>query len=241
MLIQADAAGLEWRTLLELSRDSVGIGEVLGGEDTHGKNQEYFKLPSRLIAKIYLFRTIYRGSGWSFAHDPDFSGVSKDPRFWDKLNEQFYEKYNGIDKCHKYWATRVTRSAKIIGPSGREWFIPMGTDSRGGPKIPWTDLTNWPVQGTGADIVAVARISLRNRLKSSGLYQKGVYLCNSVHDSLVVDSPRSCVDESCEMMHNVFRDIPANFKKLYNYDMVLPFPCETKIGMNLLEMTKYGN
>ena len=51
MLIQCDASQLEWRTLLELAKDQVGINEILEGEDTHAKNQEAFGLPSRLIAK----------------------------------------------------------------------------------------------------------------------------------------------------------------------------------------------
>lgn len=56
MLIQCDASQLEWRTILELSKDETGISEILGGEDTHAKNQKAFDLPSRLIAKIFLFR-----------------------------------------------------------------------------------------------------------------------------------------------------------------------------------------
>jgi hypothetical protein len=46
----------EWRTILELSRDPVGIQEVMNKEDTHALNQVAFSLPSRLISKIYLFR-----------------------------------------------------------------------------------------------------------------------------------------------------------------------------------------
>jgi len=56
MLLQTDASQLEWRTALELSKDWTGINEIIGGEDTHAKNQEAFGLPSRLIAKIFLFR-----------------------------------------------------------------------------------------------------------------------------------------------------------------------------------------
>ena len=56
MLISCDAKQLEWRCILELSKDAVGIKEVLEGQDTHALNQEAFKLPSRLIAKIFLFR-----------------------------------------------------------------------------------------------------------------------------------------------------------------------------------------
>ena len=39
MIIQADASQLEWRVLLELSRDPVGIQEVQERQDTHTNNQ----------------------------------------------------------------------------------------------------------------------------------------------------------------------------------------------------------
>ncbi len=56
MILQVDASSLEWRTLIEWSRDPVGIKEILDKEDIHTNNQHAFDLPSRLIAKIYLFR-----------------------------------------------------------------------------------------------------------------------------------------------------------------------------------------
>lgn len=56
MFIKVDAQQLEWRVALELSRDWVGINEIIDKEDVHSKNQVAFELPSRLIAKIYLFR-----------------------------------------------------------------------------------------------------------------------------------------------------------------------------------------
>jgi hypothetical protein len=54
MLVQCDASQLEWRTILQLAQDEVGIAEIVGGEDTHSKNEKAVNLPSRLIAKIYL-------------------------------------------------------------------------------------------------------------------------------------------------------------------------------------------
>lgn len=59
MLISADASQLEWRTAVELSGDLVGLQEIKDHADTHSLNQVAFALPSRLIAKIYLFRTIF--------------------------------------------------------------------------------------------------------------------------------------------------------------------------------------
>ena len=149
MLIQCDASQLEWRVALELSQDPVGIQEVLNKEDTHSLNEKAFSLPSRLIAKIYLFRTIFRGSGWSFANDPNFMHVSSDPAYWDNVNEKFYEKYNGLDKKHKEWAQLVASGKPITSPLGRFWPIDLGTDKKGNIFIPWTILTNYPVNFSG--------------------------------------------------------------------------------------------
>lgn len=144
-LIQADVKQLEWRTILFLSQDQVGIQEVIDDEDAHALNQVAFDLPSRLIAKVYLFRTIFRGSGYSFAHDPDFMHVSTSPKYWDAIGEKFYAKYHGIDKCHKAWADIVVSGKPIVGPFGREWVFNTKRKDSGEFFIPWTTLTNYPV------------------------------------------------------------------------------------------------
>lgn len=58
LLVKCDAKQLqlEWRVAVALSEDKVGIQEILNKEDIHGNNQKAFVLPSRLIAKKYLFR-----------------------------------------------------------------------------------------------------------------------------------------------------------------------------------------
>lgn len=242
MLISADAAQLEWRTPVSLSRDSVGIDELLSGADVHSLNQAEFKLPTRLVSKTYLFRTIFRGSGWAFSKDPDFMHVSEDPDYWDAVNEKFYKKYKGLDKWHTHLSTFVTAHLPIIGPTGRSWLIPMGTDPNGKPRIPWQKLTNYPVQGTGADIVQIARISLSNRMKASTI--RGC-LVSTVHDSIVADVHEDDIDKMAKMMYDVFDDLPKNFQKLFNYDLIIPFPCEVKFGPNMADMEelpreKYG-
>lgn len=235
MLIQCDASALEWRTPVMLSRDPIGIEEIMSGADIHSLNQVAFELPSRLIAKIYLFRTIFRGSGWAFANDPDFNHVSADPDFWDNLNEKFYKKYSGLDRWHQKLYEIVASRQPIRGPTGREWFIEYGDDKYGNPKLPINKITNYPVQGTGADIMMIARISLANRLARSGF---DALMVSTVHDSLVIDCDDKYIEEVAKMMYGVFADLPKNFQKLFNYDMIIPFACEVKYGANMTDMKK---
>lgn len=236
MLVACDASQLEWRTILELSRDKVGMAEVMEGQDTHTLNQHAFSLPSRLIAKIYLFRTIYRGSGFAFANDPAFMHVSNSPKFWDGVGEKFYKKYAGIDEQHQQWKDMVVSGIPISGPSGRLWDISMGRDWKGELKIPWTVLTNYPVQGTGADVMMLARISFMRRL--TRLQLPYVKLVSTVHDSIVVDTPSKYVSQIVALFYDVFDDLIANIWRVFKYEWVVPLGCEVKVGMDMLNMEK---
>lgn len=233
MLLQADASQLEWRTILQLANDQVGIQEIIGGEDTHAKNQTAFDLPSRLIAKIFLFRTIFRGSGWSFANDPDFMHVSSSSKFWDGMNEKFYKKYKGIDECHSKWKDIVVAGRPIEGPLGRSWTIPMGRDYKGELKVPWTTLSNYPVQGTGADVMMMARIMAYKRIKQAKI---DCLFRSTVHDSIVLDCYKKDLLRLKEIFEQVFADLPKEIKKVFGYDWLVPMACECKYGLNMKEM-----
>lgn len=235
MFVAIDAAQLEWRTILELSRDEVGIKEILNNDDIHSNNEKTFELPSRLIAKIYLFRTIFRGSGWSFANDPDFMHVSSNPNFWDDLNVKFYTKYKGIDKIHQVWKDRVVAGRPIEGPLGRSWSISMKRDYKGELKIPWTTLSNYPVQGCGADVMMMARVSAHKRIKAAKIPCDWI---STVHDDIKVDTQEKYVQPIVNIFHEVFDDLPKNIKTVFGYDWVVPMSCEAKQGMNLKEMIK---
>lgn len=56
MIINCDASALEWVAGSYLSGDKVAYEEIWNKVDQHSLNQEAFKLPSRLIAKKFVFR-----------------------------------------------------------------------------------------------------------------------------------------------------------------------------------------
>ena len=134
--------------------------EILNKEDTHSKNQAAFNLPSRLIAKIYLFRTIFnRGNGYAFTVDPDFMSVSTSVKYWDDVGKKFFAKYKGIDKLYDKNLATIAQGLPLVGPLGREWLIPWTTNYKGETALPVTKAVNYPVQGTGHDIMSIARVS----------------------------------------------------------------------------------
>jgi DNA polymerase I len=230
MLIQCDASALEIRVAAYLSQDPVLIQEIKDGVDMHTDNQQRFGLPSRLIAKILNFRILYGGNEFSFANDPEFIPISKSKEYWKGVIDEYYKKYKGIAKWHEALIREAVNTGKVVSPTGREYIFPKYEG-----KIKDTQVKNYTVQGTGADIMMLARVSFYNRLKK--LNYKNALLVNTVHDSIVMDVDSSVdVDKIVSTMHEVFDDLPANFKKLFGVEFNVPMACEVQIGSNWQDM-----
>lgn len=227
MLIQCDASALEIRVAAYLSQDPILIQEIKDGVDMHTDNQQRFGLPSRLIAKILNFRILYGGNEFSFANDPEFIPISKSKEYWKGVIDEYYKKYKGIARWHEALIREAVNTGKVVSPTGREYIFPKYEG-----KIKDTQVKNYTVQGTGADIMMLARVSFYNRLKK--LNYKNALLVNTVHDSLVMDVDEKTVevDKIINTMHEVFDDIPANFKKLFGVEFNVPMQCEVQTGYN---------
>lgn len=232
MLLQADAAALEIRVAAYLSQDPVLIQEIIDGVDLHTDNQLKFGLPTRLIAKVLNFRILYGGNEFSFANDPDFTSISKSKAYWKDVVDAYYDKYKGIAKWHTKIIREVIETNKLVAPTGREYYF-----QKFGGQYKDTQIKNYAVQGTGADIMALARVSFFNRLKK--LNYQNALLVNTVHDSIVMDVDESTVDvdKIINTMHEVFDDIPSNFKKLFGVEWNVPMACEVQTGVNWEDMT----
>jgi DNA polymerase I-like protein with 3'-5' exonuclease and polymerase domains len=226
MKISCDASGLEWNVAAFLSQDEVAIQEIIDEFDIHSDNQRRFGLPIRRIAKIFLFRLIYGGSAWSFALDPDFNFVSRDPAFWQGIIDATYSKYRGLKKWHDEIVLGVMRDRKWESPTGRIYeFEPVL--KRGRMDWPRTTILNYPVQGLAADIMMLIRISFARRFKAAGFRSK---LVNTIHDSIEVDAlPEEWYNIS-RVMKETFRDLPANFERMFGVPYNIPLRCEIKLN-----------
>lgn len=239
MIVNVDAKSLEWCTYLFLSQDKVGIEEWHGvindpsKNDIHKANQLAFNLPSRLIAKVFLFRWIYRGSAFAYSKDPDFIPVSKSVDFWQNVIDKYYSKYKSIEATHKRYIKEATTTGKIVSPFGRIYHYEPRKNYRG--DLVWSepDITNWPNQGCGADVMAVARVATFQRWKKAEFKGK---LISTVHDSIVADVPDNEVQDVAVMFDKVFRDLPQLVEKAYGVPFNIPMLGEVSIGPNMLEL-----
>jgi DNA polymerase I-like protein with 3'-5' exonuclease and polymerase domains len=239
-IINADAKSLEVVCAAYLSQDKILKDELWNRLDIHSLNQEIFNLPKgkegRLIAKILIFRILYGGTEYSFAQDSNFIEVSSSISYWKNVIDKFYNKYIGIHNWHTNIIQEVTRTGKLVMPTGREYNYTQTV--RG--DWPITQIKNFPVQGFGADLMAIVRVAFYKRFKKRGI--NGLVI-SSVHDSIVVDAPQESVDEIVALFHEVFNDGPRLYYQWFGQKFDLPLSCEVSVGpnMNDLEEVKYAN
>jgi DNA polymerase I-like protein with 3'-5' exonuclease and polymerase domains len=217
-----------------LSQDAVALKEIWDEVDQHSDNQTRFLLPSRLIAKTFVFRLIYGGSAYSYANDPNFKDIGNED-FWQFVIEQFYGKYEGLAEWHKKIVEEVKRNRKLVMPTGREYHY--SPEIKYGKEVwPRTTILNYPVQGLGADLMAIARVSLANRLKG----KKDILLVNTVHDSIILDydDTKHDTQELVQLVDKCFNDVPMNFEKLFGVEFNLPMRVECEVGKDWGNMEK---
>lgn len=233
MLASFDAAQLEWRVVAHNSRDKVAIQEIKDGVDFHSDNQKRFKLPSRLIAKKFLFRAIFKGSAYAYSVDNDFKHLGGD-KYWQRVIDKFYEKYEGIGNYHNQLISQAYQTGIIESESGRIYeFSPI--QRRGQWVMPENDIVNYPVQGFAADLMKIIRITAMNRLKP---YEHRVLLVNTVHDSLKFDlnmDVRQAIEVG-KIVKSSFQDCGKNFQRIFGQELLVPMDCDMNIGRNYLWM-----
>lgn len=233
MIVNIDFAGLEWRTVLEWTGDKTGLAEVLSGADAHADNQKFFGLPSRLIAKIFLFRAIFRGKPYAYANDPDFMAVSKDVAFWEGVIDRFYKKYEGIGDTHEKCLKEVYRNGGIyVHPfSGREFKFNR-YEKRGVKDYNDSEVVNFPVQSFGADIVCLFRTYVQTKILRAG-YNRRILLLATVHDSCVWDvADRDAYVFLIETAHEAMEQLSNMWQFFYGMPLSVPHGYEVEAGTN---------
>ena len=224
LVVQFDVKGLEVICAAYLSQDKTLIKELSEGQDIHSNNQEAFKLHDRLAAKRFMFKMIYGGTAAGFANDADFLDLKMNAKRWQEVIDAFYQKYYGIQEWHKQLIGGILRSRRYKIPSGREFDFSEAMTKPEWYYIP--KFKNYPVQGFGADIVMMARVSLFKRLKAAEL---PALLVNTIHDSIILDIKKDTWYNISMMVNKVFEDLPTNIKNIWGITLGLEVRVEASV------------
>lgn len=234
MLVNVDVKGLEVVVAADLSGDKVLRQEVIDKVDFHQRNQDRFKLPSRVKAKIFKFKLLYGATAFGYANDSDFNDISNSAKFWQGIIDEYYDKYQGIKAWHSSLINTAKRDKLLTIPSGR--FYPITPDQRwDGLKWPETIIKNYPVQGFGADLVMLARLEARKLMLASSEVVRSI-LVGTIHDSIVADCPENEIEIVGRILNQAVEAVPRLCRQVFGYEFSLPMTAEVQYGPNKRDM-----
>ena len=205
LLLSADYSQIELRVLAHMSGDRVFCEAFAAGEDIHRRTaSEVFGMFPELVtsemrrqAKVINFGVIYGQGAFSLAKE-----LNVTPKLAKAFIDNYFERHSGarsfLDGC--------VREAEVAGfvttILGRRLPIPdIGSKNGNVRAFAQRNAINYPIQGSAADIIKAAMISVTRRMRREGVQSR---LIMQVHDELVFEVPaceREVMEEivRCEM------------------------------------------
>ena len=220
-LISADYSQIELRVIAHLSKDEGLLNAFEEGQDIHSSTaSEVFGVEvnevepdQRRSAKAINFGLIYGISAFGLSKQ---LGINRN--LAAEYMDIYFSRYPGVRK----YMNKIKAEAKKIGYVetlyGRRLYLPeISTGNAIRRQAAERVAINAPVQGTAADIMKKAMLSVNDSLKKQQIDAK---LILQVHDELVVESH----EKDTEKVTKILTDSMSKAAKL-------SVPLEVEIGM----------
>ncbi|MEX2327831.1 MAG: DNA polymerase, partial [Pseudomonadales bacterium] len=195
-LVAADYSQIELRIMAHLSRDKGLVAAFNAGEDIHratasevfGVAIDQVKDFQRRSAKAINFGLIYGMSAFGLARQLSIPRGDA-----QEYIDKYFERYPGVheymEKTHKLAAEQ----GYVETLFGRRLYLPeINASNFNRRQAAERTAINAPMQGSAADIIKRAMISVDAWLMESGIDAK---IIMQVHDELVLEVKDSLIDE----------------------------------------------
>ena len=192
LLVAADYSQVELRIMAHLSEDPSLLEAFNAGQDIHrataaevfSVEPEAVTTDQRRSAKAINFGLIYGMSAFGLARQ---LGINRKQAA--EYIELYFARYPGVQNYMNNIRTTAAENGFVETICGRRLYLPE-INSRNGMRRQAAERTaiNAPMQGTAADIIKRAMISVDRWLQSSDLQSRMIM---QVHDELVLEVPES--------------------------------------------------
>ncbi|MBI4295746.1 MAG: DNA polymerase I [Chloroflexi bacterium] len=228
ILMSADYSQIDLRSLAHISQDPVLLATFHRDEDVHtttaaqlfNVSPRQVTADMRRVAKTVNFGVIYGMSEYGLEQATELSREEA-----AKFISAYFEKYPGVRQYIENTRQQVRRQGYVQTILGRKRYVPeVHASNRQVREAAERMAINMPVQGTSADIIKVAMISLDREMTKLQLKSK---MLLQVHDELVFEVP----DDEVEEMRHLVPDIMTHAILLS-----VPLKVDIKTGKNWGEM-----
>lgn len=201
LLLSADYSQVELRILAHLSKDEVLIDAFSKGIDVHAKTaSEIFGVTvdkvtdeMRRTAKTVNFGVIYGMSPFGLSE-----ALSIPHEEAKKYIEKYFERHPGVKQYIEATLSEVRQKGYTVTLAGRRRPIPEIRSQNSNARAQAERLAvNSPIQGSAADIIKIAMINIREKLKEENLAARMIL---QVHDELLFEAPESELNSVRDMI-----------------------------------------
>ena len=222
VLVDADYSQIELRLLAHIAQDEAMIEGFKSGEDIHTITaSQVFGVPAeevtplmRRSAKAVNFGIVYGISSFSLSQDIGVT-VAQAKEYMEK----YFGHYAGVRAYMSDIVVKAREDGYVSTLMGRRRWVPELKSSNFNTRSFGERVAlNAPIQGTAADIMKLAMIRVRDRLKAEGLEGK---LVLQVHDELIVECPEHEAEQICALVQEEMDGVAA---------LSVPLLAETQAG-----------
>ena len=234
--VEADFSQLEVVGAALCSQDKTLCGEIREGIDFHSLNASKFfgGEKDRKNAKIFKFRMIYGGSAYGFFMD------NKMPSYpitkWKRITEEYYAKYSGLQQWQNQNFTKVQKKGELRNLVGRRLKFVKYPTKHGTLEYSKPQVCNIPVQSFASDIVKLALVVVKKKLKQHNM--RSLLVC-TVHDSILFDVPKEELATLRDLVLHIMCTVPKYMKVYYGLNFNLPLKGECSKGKNYGDLEEY--
>ena len=216
-LVSADYAQIEIRILAHIANITSLLNMIKNGEDIHKITaHQIFNIPLehvndqwRRYAKTINFGIIYGMSPFGLSKTLQIP-VSAAAEYI----KQYFTQYSGIEKYMNNSIKEARSNGYIKTLFGRRCFInSINSKNTLLRKFNERIAINSPIQGTAADIIRKAMVTLPKELRN--------YIILQIHDELLFEIPKDRVSHAIDVIKNVMESVT---------ELLVPTPVEIKIG-----------
>lgn len=211
IFIDADYSQIELRVLAHMSNDEIMVKAFNEDSDIHTIcASQIFGVPVEEVSK--QLRSRAKAVNFGIVYGMSDFGLSEQVGIKRKEAKQYIEQYLNTYHGIKEFMDRVVEEAKEKGYvetlCNRRRYIPeLKSNNYMVRKFGDRAAMNTPIQGTAADIMKIAMISVYKKLKENKLKSK---LVLQIHDELLIET----YDEEKEEVINILKSSMENAMKL---------------------------
>ena len=214
MFLSADYSQIELRLMAHFSQDPHLVQAFVSGQDVHAATAaKIFNIPidevskdQRRQAKTANFGIIYGISAFGLAQQLDCSRSEA-----KALIDGYFAAFPGVIDYIERQKELARQQGFAVTLFGRKRYLPdILSHNATVRSFAERNAVNSPIQGTAADIIKMAMVTIHRRLKEEGLKAQMIM---QVHDELNFNVPLNEVDKVreivvCEMQNVVHLTVP---------------------------------